>query len=268
MSETEGEEDVEGDVLREAGADAALAERLAVPSSPRSIFLEEASVYRPVLTGDVFRGVRVPGSSDAEAAYDLTMIVSHPSVMRDGPALAERAQAAPVFPIGGVRRTAWTPDRFDIFPLPFLRDVAASNGFDNVEKRAWAADLRLSGPIETSALDVHKRVACLSPEGVLLLLQRLVHTDTRAAVRLDTLELVFLAKLEEVELLETWTEEYLTAHPPGELFDGLARCAADFNTFLGGTDPESGIEIRGMLGRPLHRTVAERLVWAEIERRA
>lgn len=262
---SEGSE--ETGAVREASAESALAEKLDVPSSPRGIYLDEVSVYRPILTGDIFRSVRVPGSSDVEASHNLTMIVAHPSVMRDGSTLTDRAKAAPVVPIGGVRKTHWTPDRFDIFPLPCLKSVCESNGFPDVTNLAWAADLRLSGPVDTDLLDVGQRVACLSPEGVLLLLQRFVHTDTRAAVRLDTLESVFLSKLEEVELLETWTEDVLTAHPPDDLATGLAACAAEFDAFLESIHAPSGLRLRDMLNNSLQRGIAQKAVLAEIERR-
>lgn len=266
MSEIEDDRDVDPHAIREASVDLELADRLDVPASALSIYLEEASVYRPILTGDVFRGVEVPGSTEQESGYDLTMIVGHPSAMREGPKLADRVQASPVFPIAGVRRTAWTPDRFDIFPLPCLRDVAKTNGFD-IDHRAWAGDLRLAAPISSGLLDVRSRVACLSAEGVVLLLQRLVHCDTRAAIRLDTLEAVFLPKLNEAELLESWTEEILTAHPPDDLPAGLAQCAQEFDAFLDMTDEHNEMSLRTMLGGPRHQPAAERLIWAEIERR-
>lgn len=266
MSDVE-EEEGDADAIREADADPALAERLDVPASPRSIYLEEASVYRPILTGDIFRGVPVPGSTAEESAFDLTMIVSHPSVMREGPRLASRAQGAPIFPIGGVRRSEWSPKRFDIFPLPCLHEISEANSVDGVPRKPWAADLRLSGPIDTTQLDVTKRVACLSIERVLLLLQRLVHTDTRAAVRLDTLESVFMPKLNEVELLENWTEAALSANPPEDLGAGLAQCAEDFDAFLDTVSQASETAIREMLGSRRHQTAAQRLIEAEIAQR-
>src|SRR5579872_4718439 len=115
------EDDEDTEVIREAPLDAGLSERLAVPSSAGAIYLDEASVYRPLVTGDILLGPAVPGSTAAEMEYGLTMIVSHPSVMREGAVLNKRAQAAPVIPISGVRKTEWTPDRFDIFPLPLLK---------------------------------------------------------------------------------------------------------------------------------------------------
>jgi hypothetical protein len=260
--------DVEPGGETTAPYDTLLATRLGAPATPRSIYLEEASIYRPMSTGDIFRGVPVPGSLEAETRHDLTMVVAHPSAMRRGAKLEPRARAAPVIPITGLSRTKWARGHFNVFPLPQLHFVASENGF-GVEERAWGAQLELSAPIDTTRLDVTQRVACLSPEGVHLLLQRLVHADTRASIRLDTLAGVFAPKLEEIELLETWQEEL--AAPAiasgGQVADTLARTAEEFDAFAAGAKSQSGESLRVLLDDSTRASEARRIVAAEIRRR-
>jgi hypothetical protein len=251
-----------------APEDSILGGRLDVPDDPKDIYLGEVSVFRPIITGDIFHGVPVPGSSEAEVEFDLTMIVAHPSAMRKGTALEARAQAAPVVQVSGVRRTVWTPDVFDVYPLPLLRDVSSANGFD-VTHSPWAADLRLCGPVDTSLLDVRRRVACLSPQGILLLLQRLVHTDTRSAIRLDRLQEAFEAKLEEVEMLETWVEEIVSVqHLEDEAaLAAVAVATREFDDLLESIAAEYGVRVGELLNDFSRRIAVTRRVADERDSR-
>jgi hypothetical protein len=216
----------------------------------------------------MFRDVMVPGTTDAEATHNLTMIVAHPSAMRRGANLEPRARGAPVMPITGLSKSKWAGGHFNVFPLPELHVVAAQNGFE-VEARGWGAQLELAGPIDTSSLDVTRRVLCLSPEGVHLLLQRLVHADTRVPVRLDTLARVFAPKLEEIELLETWLEE--TAGPMiargAPIAATLLTSAQEFETFVGSTRSQSGEDLRLLLDDSNRAGEARRIIASELRRR-
>jgi hypothetical protein len=189
--------------------------------------------------------------------------------MRQGPALEDRAQAAPILPISGIRRSEWSPNHYDVMPLPKLAAVAKRNGID-IDHRAWAADLRLCGPIETARLDVRQRVACLSEQGVLLLLQRLVHTDTRWAAKYDTLRRVFLPKLEETELLESWNEDLVRPRVDdgADLEAELTKEAREFDELLRRLDPRLGEPIGTLLADDRRRSEAIRLVSAERRQRA
>jgi hypothetical protein len=60
-----------------------------------SLYLDEVNVYRPIVTGDVFENVEVPGFAATEPPV-LTMVIAHPSGMRSGAALNEYVRAAPV----------------------------------------------------------------------------------------------------------------------------------------------------------------------------
>jgi hypothetical protein len=197
------------------------------------------------------------------------MVVAHPSAMRHGAQLESRARAAPVIPITGLSTTKWAAGHYNVFPLPLLHAIAAENGF-TVDERAWGAHLELAAPADTTRFDVTQRVACLSPEGVHLLLQRLVHADTRVPIRLDTLAAVFAPKLEELELLETWQEEL--AAPilarGGKVAATLAIAAADFEAYIAAAQSQGNESLRILLDDPRRASEARRLVAAEIRRRS
>lgn len=236
MGETEDSDVVEGvdeDVEQGAAIDAPfdpiIAERLDVPESPEAIYEDEASVYRPISTGDLFHGAQIEGWAAVDAPHDLVMIVAHPSAMRDGATLKPRLRAAPVVPVNGVSSRKWTPGFYDIFPLPKLRETAELGG-RVLEKHGWAALLDLSAPASTDSLNIQRRFACLSPDGIHLLLQRLVHADTRVPVNLKTLAATFAPKLVELDMLYTWNEELVPARleAGGALEDALLVAAREF----------------------------------------
>jgi hypothetical protein len=260
--------DIESAAGRSAPEDPILAERLGAPSEPIAIYLEEASYYRPIGTGDVFQGVVVPGSTQEEAAFAIAMVVAHPSAMRKGAELEERARAAPVAPVDGLSRKRWARGHFDVFPLPLLSTVAEQNGH-KIEDRGWGVLLELAGPIETTQLDVTRRVACLSPEGIHLLLQRLVHADTRFPVREDLLASTFAPKLEELELLQTWNEELVApvVEDGADLETELLKAAQAFDEMLNATEGHGGTSLRAMLESRTRAGEAQRLLAAEIRRR-
>jgi hypothetical protein len=247
------------------GFDAALAERLGEPTSPEAIYLEEASVYRPIATGDVFEDLVVPGP---HADANLGMLVAHPSAMRKGADLEEWAQAAPIMPVEGVSKRKWTNGHLGLFPLPKLSATAKANGFE-VEDRAWGALLDFSAPVQTAEMDVRRRIACLTPEGIHLLLQRLVHADTRVPVREDLLAEVFEPKLEELEMLQTWNEELVLpkVEAGADLLDELTAGARDFEEVMNAKTGGRATSIRELLEIRSGAGEAHRLLTAEISLR-
>jgi len=265
------DDDLEHDAASGATSDPAIAAGLDAPSTPQDLYLEEASVYRPIATGDIFRGVVGPGFSESPA-NDLTMLLAHPSAMRRGAELELRARATPVVTENGLSRRKWAKGSYDVFPLPLLASVAKANGFE-IEDRGWGADLGLAAPIKTKQLDVRLRVACLSPQGIHLLLQRLVHADTRVAVRLDTLAQTFAAKLEEIEMLQTWNEEIVApkVDSGGDLLQELSAQARDFDSVMNETTTERPVSLRQMLERRVgaigQAGEAHRLFAAELAKR-
>jgi hypothetical protein len=262
--------DIESAAGRSVPEDELLAERLGVPSTPVALYLEEASHYRPISTGDIFKDAAVPGSTTEEAAHDLTMVIAHPSAMRKGANLEARARAAPVAPVDGLSRKKWSRGHFNVFPLPLLSTVAKQNGFE-IDDRGWGALLELAAPVETAQFDVNRRVACLAPEGVHLLLQRLVHADTRFPVREDTLAHTFAPKLEELEMLQTWNEDLVAPRvgDGADLIDELRSAATAFDEVLGDDERygAGGMSLRAMLESETHAGEAHRRLAAEIRRR-
>jgi hypothetical protein len=260
--------DVETSAGYTAPKDAILAERLGVPSSPDAIYLEEASVYRPIATGDIFLGVELPGLIPEETGFGLSMLLSHPSAMRRGAQLEARARAAPITPVNGLSRTKWPPGHYDVFPLPLLASVAEANGFQ-IGDRGWGVLIELSVPIWTRELDFRRRIACLSPDGIHLLLQRVVHADTRFPVREDLLAAVFEPKLEELEMLQTWNEE-LVAPLVDEIPDlqaALNAAAMDFERTVSSSTHRTKTSIRGLLESGVNAGEAHRLLVEAIRSR-
>ena len=231
---------------RSAPEDPIIAERLGRPDQSADLYLEEASWYRPVCTGDIFNGVPVPGSTPEETAFDLTMVVAHPSAMRKGPNLEPRARAAPLAPVSNLSRKRWSPGHFDVFPLPLLSQICERNGF-RVADQPWGALLQVAASIDTVRLDVKHRVACLSPLGLKLLLQRLAHADTRVPVNEETIANVFAPKLGEIEELETWNEELVAplVDAGADLHEQLLVAAQEFDHVM--NKDRGGTSLRRML---------------------
>ena len=243
--------------------DERLDESLGIPSTVEALYLEEASVYRPLGTGDIF----VENSEEATGGspQGLVMLVAHPCAIRKGPVLEPRAKVAPVVRAQGVSKSKWTNGYFDFFPLPGLRNVAAENGFA-VDDRAWGALLKEAAPVDTESLTVANRAACLGPEGIRLLLQRLVHSDTRVAVKPLAIEATYKPEAEELELFETWNTDLV---PPrlanGEPLDeALVAEAREFDAFVGSGSPSP----RQLLRQADTISQGRRLITQEIRRRA
>jgi hypothetical protein len=238
------DDDVEQGATIDAPFDPVIAERLDVPESPEALYEDEASVYRPISTGDLFHGAQIEGWAGIDAPHDLVMIVAHPSAMRDGAMLKPRLRAAPVVPVNGVSSRKWTRGFYDIFPLPKLCETAELGGLV-LEKHGWAALLDLSGPTSTDVLNIQRRFACLSPAGIHLLLQRLVHADTRVPVNLKTLAATFAPKLVELDMLYTWNEELVPARleTGGSLEDALLVAAQEFEDVANAPVGDSSIRM-------------------------
>lgn len=267
-SRPDQESDVESGAARSAPEDPLLAERLGAPAHPRDIYMEESSLYRPIATGDIFQGVDVPGASSDEAGHDLTMVIAHPSAMRKRAALEPRARAAPVTPINGLRLRHWSPGYFDVYPLPLLSTVAQENGFD-IANRGWGALIEVAAPVETVQLQVTRRIVCLSPKGIHLLLQRIVHSDTRYPVKEDFLARVFEVKLDELEMLQTWNEELVAplALEGEPLLVALREAAKEFDDWLTGTRGSDGQSLRDLLDGGQASGEVHRRVHGEIRTR-
>jgi hypothetical protein len=238
----------------------------------------EISQQRPLFTGDIVRGVEIPGVDEDEGTpSQLAMIVAHPCSMRDdGVRLRRRILVARVARGGDIGLAGWT-GHFGKFPLPgFL-----GSGFDGPEvcneETPDVADLsvalELSGRAERDSLRLDRRVTCLSKLGVAVLLQRKIFFETRLAVEVDALieanEHVWL----ETELAQEWCET-LCRRGEDENFESFsARLESEcrnFDAFLGETRVMSGrkkgkYSLRDDLRELSRRAIVARKVRREIE---
>lgn len=207
------------------------------PDVPRS---------RPIMQGDVFDGIAIPGLDDGQG---LAMVLTHACSLRQGPQLRPRLLMGRVTSRPQAVPLPWK-GHFSVLPLPELRagvpDQHHVLAFDEL------------GTVATSELDINARVACLDDFGIALLNQRHAHYFTRYAVEAAVLHEQSANVLAEAELLESWID----AAVPDDAEDWAARVqaeAAEFDSFLG---PH-----REGLKEPARRAAVRRLVSGEIRRR-
>jgi hypothetical protein len=150
----------------------------------------EVSPARPLLTGDVLRGVPFGGADD-----QTVMVVAHPCTMRLGVVLAEKVVCARVARYPYVATPAWSEGHMRVCPLPSLLDGAH-----------YACHLDDLCTVEADPLANGERIACLQQRAVFLLQQRLIACMTRCRVELATIRLSMGGVLAEAELQEEWVE--------------------------------------------------------------
>jgi len=139
---------------------------------------DEVSPNRPVFTGDVYAGIPLPGETGSIKARTV-MVLQHPCAMRtDGVNLAWQLLVAEVTNRKELSESEWSDQYFALMPLPKLRPV-----------------------------DLGTRIACLSPFGVNLLLQRWVHYSSRVVVPTPDFQRQTDASYEECDLIEEWCDE-------------------------------------------------------------
>lgn len=160
---------------------------------------DEVSGTRPIFTGDVFTGVRLPGSTGKVKARSV-IVLQHPCSMRtNGVDLAWQVLVAEVTNRRELDEPGWVRGNFNLMPLPNIRpDVENQSqhqaaNFDNLY--TVAPDL------------LSARTASLSPFGVNLLLQRWVHYSSRVVVPTRIFQEQTVAFYEEADLIEEWCDE-------------------------------------------------------------
>lgn len=220
------------------------------PRSADELYLaraDEVEPYRPIVTGDLFEGVAIPGS-DSEAG--LAMVLAHPCSMRRGAHLRSHVQMAPVRAGAPITLERWDGN-FGVMPLPGLRTTG-----DLRDRAIFEEACR----VPTSILRSERRVACLSESGILLLLQRMTFNMTRVAVDLDTLLQSIDYVLEEVDLLEEWMRTRLVAPAGLALEPAIREQEVAFEIVLGRT--VDGPTLRDGLRDPKARAAVRRAVRA------
>jgi hypothetical protein len=225
----------------------ALTDERGKPVPVESMYLEEVSPFRPILTGDIFRGVTVPGA-EMDDEPTLAMVIGHPSGMRSGAMLNARIRTAPVVTDPRLSAKKAATHISDIFGLPRLSDFTHDEC--KVDSGPWGVRVDLSAPVLTELFTPEARCACLSPKGIALLVQCVVNSDTRVLVREDTISTKLAPKLLEIEWLENWNEDLVRprVEAGGDLVTELLSAAIEFETVM---EADRGG------GQTLHRMIAD-----------
>lgn len=257
----------EGEESDAAAGEEILTDSRGKPVSPERIYLEEASVYRPIVTGDIYRTGDTAGTA-TEANSGLIMVTSHPSGMRSGPALEEYVRAAPVVVDERLSARKANVKIADLFPLPRLTDLF--HGDDSLEAGPWGVRVDRAAPIESSALRLSGRCACLSGYGIALLFQCIAFSDTRVLIREDTIESRLAPKLIEIEWLENWNEDLVKPRleSGADLEAELAAEAVEFDCVMT-ADRGEGRTLQTMINdlSALPPVEAEHIMSAELRSR-
>ncbi len=229
------------------------------PESEGELYLargDEVDHYRPIMQGDVFGEVAIPGISE----HAFAMVITHPCTIRgrDG-RLRPLIQMAPVVSYQPVALEAWPDGHYKVCPLPGLDPARPSVHF--------AARLDEAGMVSSSELSYERRVACLSERGVLLLQQRHIFSLTRADIPIRPhLEQASMHVLVEAELQEDWNLKLVGRRV--ERGDDFALALRDeciaFDRFLG--EPTEA-PLREQLKTEHLQAGVRRVVRQEIDRR-
>jgi hypothetical protein len=234
--------------------------RLEYPVAPEDLYFArggEVDDVRPILPGDTFRDVTVPGVADVEDSERLAVVVTHPCSMRRGADLAEHLLLARVRKYPPIPLEKWAEGHFRVMPLPVLVP-------DRVAE-TYAADFDLLGRVPSADLGLDRRIAIMSHKGISLLQQRFVHNLTRVVVPQRTLLQQMEPVLEEAELLEEWLRRLATDDPHVQAREREAR---EFDNFLCRKESLSeGTTLREDLRMPELRTSVRRSVRHEVSRR-
>jgi|SRR5215218_6779094 len=228
-------------------------DRLEAPESPLDLYLargEEVNVDRPLLQGDVFADIEIPGVDDGPG---VAAILTHPCAMRrrDGVHLAERLLVARVEIGPDVPPDRWAAGHYKILPLPDLLATGSEN---------YALEYDLCGRVDSRLLQEAERLACLDPFGICLLLQRLVHHQARVIVPTSDFHESCAHVFEEADLMEDWIG---SARSAGEDVDAAA---VELHEFLRAPrkderclqDALRDVARRAHVRRVVHERIAER----------
>ncbi|MET8707787.1 hypothetical protein ACFV2A_01405 [Streptomyces californicus] len=174
-----------------------MAQELEKPNIPAEMYHalgDDVAPARPTLTGDIFENVAV-ANTDGTFTTRAVMILDHPCSLRpDGLNLAPRLLAAEVQP---TPKGSWKGNYNKMFlPAPFP-GVGGEEGH-------CAAFFDVSFHVAPEQLDAGTRIACLSPLGINLMLQRRVKHFSRVTVKTFDFMEANVGVYEEADLLEDW----------------------------------------------------------------
>src|SRR6266511_58618 len=226
-----------------------MTDELEAPASVEELYLArgaEVSQARPIMTGDVIKGVDIPG---VEVEGDA-IILQHPCSMRKGGVnLVDRLLTARVTASEDVPFGRWPTGYFGRMPLPELYGEGnhASASFDDI------------GLVPAPVTEGAERLACLGRKGINLLQQRFVFYLTRFAVPTFQLDRVAAAVFEEADLLEEWTMAALSRGQNAQ------EAAQQFHEWIR-TDDGTGVSRQGRLAEPQGLSAVRRALRRELER--
>lgn len=167
---------------------------------------DEVVTHRPVFTGDVFTDtpVRTPQGGSRRRTV---VVVQHPCALRtNGSDLVSRLLVAEVRPHSVIPAEDWT-GYISLMPLPDLIPTGESD-----KQRHQAAFL--DAPYVADPNELGRRIACLQPLGVNLLLQRWVHHNSRVVVETHRFNEVVAGPYEEADITEDWCEARISSSMP------------------------------------------------------
>ncbi len=166
---------------------------LECPSTASELYLvappDEVPITRPVMTGDIFADVDIPGVDNT----GLGVVLTHPCSMRsDGVNLVPKLLVARVIEYSSVPFQEWKSGHFKIMPFPELDGKSHAAKFDDM------------GLVQSSVTKPSSRIASLDLFGVNLLQQRFIWYLTRFRASTSQLAEVTLPVFEEADLCEEW----------------------------------------------------------------
>lgn len=202
---------------------------------PESLYDERGNVSwaRPLLQGDVFDGIVLPGFGDQPMKVQ---IINHPCAMRTGANLTPRITVAPVEPHPAVIGQHGWDGNLRVMPLPEL-----------IDKKHFATKLVDVTAAPAELLTRARRIATLSHQGIYVLQQRLIKHYTRVEMPLELLRRESAAVLTEAVLQWDWIEDVLTEAEQADE-SAIEAEAKVFDAWLG----EGGPSRRELLRDEIH----------------
>jgi len=212
---------------------------------------DEVLPSRPILTGDIFAGLPLSGEAGTVKAR-FVMVLQHPCAMRtDGVSLNWQLLVAEVTKRKEFGEADWADGNYSLMPLPELRPEVTT------QARHQAASFDNLYLVSPAALNAGRRIACLSPFGMNLLLQRWVHYSSRVVVPTSVFQQQTEGSFEECDLIEEWCDASNASDPLVAAGECMRWLRANRN----------GTSYQDMLKDPQTRSTVRKALRAELKGR-
>ncbi len=212
---------------------------------------DDVPLHRPIYTGDVFSAVTVRTTLGEEKTR-LVAVLQHPCTMRNNGALRESLLVGRVRQFGVLPRSQWHTNE-KLMPLPQVYPAKQSN---QANQAVFFEELYLVHP---NALQLDKRIACLSEMGTCLLLQRWIFQSSRLVVPTWQIAQSNEHVYAEADLIEMWCEEAKERGVP------LDQATSDADAWLSETVGQT--TRRAMLRETALRSQVQRMMKQELRNR-